>query len=258
MTKRSASCHSLRYCTARFAAPAFAYKIFVSNEGDNTIVGARFREMEVIETVPVGQRPRGITITHDGKYVLLCACDDDTVQIIDADDLRDRRHAALRARSRALRAASVGRPALHRQRGRQPRHRRRRGEAHARHRDSGRRGAGRHGHLAGRQGHGEHVGDDEHGAFHRHGDQPDHPQRAGRHAPALRRVQEGQLGGVGVGGDRRDGQRHRHRDARDQAQDHLRGRRGCGPRRSSRSACASPRTARPPSWRSGRPTASRS
>ena len=90
-------------------------------------------------------------------------------------DLPDRRHAAIGARSGALRAASLGRSPLHRQRERQSRHGRGRGEAHARHRDPGRRGAGRDGHLAGRQGHGEHVGDDEHGPFHRHGDQPDHP-----------------------------------------------------------------------------------
>jgi YVTN family beta-propeller protein len=63
---------------------AWAYKIFVSNEGDNTITVIDSATMEVIETVPVGQRPRGITITHDGKYVLLCASDDDTVQIIDS------------------------------------------------------------------------------------------------------------------------------------------------------------------------------
>jgi PQQ-dependent catabolism-associated beta-propeller protein len=66
-------------------APAWAYKIFVSNEGDNTITVLDSASMEVIETVPVGQRPRGITITHDGKFVLLCASDDDTVQIIDSE-----------------------------------------------------------------------------------------------------------------------------------------------------------------------------
>ncbi len=65
-------------------APAWAYKIFVSNEGDNTMTVIDSESMEVIETVPVGQRPRGITITNDGKFVLLCASDDDTVQIIDS------------------------------------------------------------------------------------------------------------------------------------------------------------------------------
>jgi PQQ-dependent catabolism-associated beta-propeller protein len=66
-----------------FPEPANAYKIFVSNEGDNTITVIDSETMSVIETVQVGQRPRGITITNDGKYVLLCASDDDTVQMID-------------------------------------------------------------------------------------------------------------------------------------------------------------------------------
>ena len=63
--------------------PAFAYKVFISNEGDNTISVLDGEKMEVIATVPVGQRPRGITMTGDGKFVLLCASDDDAVQIID-------------------------------------------------------------------------------------------------------------------------------------------------------------------------------
>jgi PQQ-dependent catabolism-associated beta-propeller protein len=40
--------------------------------------------MEVVKTVKVGQRPRGITVTHDGKFILVCASDDDTVQVFDA------------------------------------------------------------------------------------------------------------------------------------------------------------------------------
>jgi len=55
--------------TAAFAlpAPAFAYKVFISNEGDNTMTVLDGEKMEVIATVPVGQRPRGITMTGDGK-----------------------------------------------------------------------------------------------------------------------------------------------------------------------------------------------
>ena len=220
--------------------------------------GDRFRERwRSSRRVPVGQRPRGITITH--RRQVRAALRHRRRHGADhrRGDLRDRRHAALRTRSGALRAAPVGQAPLHRQRGRQPRHRGRRREALAGHRDSGRRRAGRHGHLAGRQGHGEHVGNDEHGAFHRHRDQPDHPQRAGRYASALRRVQERTARRCGC----------RPRSAARSASSTPRRTRsstrspsrspGCGPRRSSRSACASPRTARPPSWRSGRPTASR-
>ena len=39
------------------------------------------------QTVPVGQRPRGITMTKDGGEILVCASDDDTIQIIDTHTL---------------------------------------------------------------------------------------------------------------------------------------------------------------------------
>ena len=77
---------ALLAATTMFAAPpAHAFKIYVSNEGDNTMSVVDSETLEVIETVPVGQRPRGITMTKDGKFVLLCASDDNTVQIIDAE-----------------------------------------------------------------------------------------------------------------------------------------------------------------------------
>ncbi len=82
-------------------------------------------------------------------------------------------------------------------------------------------------------------------------------QRAGRFAPALRRVHAGRQGGLGQCRDRRHGVGDRQCDARGQEQDHLRDSPACAPNRSSRSACASPPTARRPMWRWGRPTASR-
>ena len=39
--------------------------------------------LEVMQTIPVGQRPRGIMLTKDGKSLLICASDDDTVQVLD-------------------------------------------------------------------------------------------------------------------------------------------------------------------------------
>src|SRR5262245_9597010 len=69
---------------AVWATPANAYMIYVSNEKDNTISVVDSEKMEVVKTVKVGQRPRGITVTHDGKYILVCASDDDTVEMIDA------------------------------------------------------------------------------------------------------------------------------------------------------------------------------
>ena len=62
---------------------AFAYTVYVSNEKGNSISVIDGATLEVKETVPVGQRPRGIMLTKDGKSLLICASDDDTVQILD-------------------------------------------------------------------------------------------------------------------------------------------------------------------------------
>lgn len=63
--------------------PAWAYRVYVSNEKDNTVTVFDSETNKVIETFAVGNRPRGITITHDGKWLLVCASDDDTVQVFD-------------------------------------------------------------------------------------------------------------------------------------------------------------------------------
>jgi PQQ-dependent catabolism-associated beta-propeller protein len=65
------------------ASPASAYMVYVSNEKDNTVTVVDSTTMEVVQTINVGQRPRGITISHDGKLLYLCASDDDTIEIID-------------------------------------------------------------------------------------------------------------------------------------------------------------------------------
>ena len=62
---------------------AFAYTVYVSNEKGNSISVIDGATLEVKETVPVGQRPRGIMLTKDGRSLLICASDDDTVQILD-------------------------------------------------------------------------------------------------------------------------------------------------------------------------------
>jgi PQQ-dependent catabolism-associated beta-propeller protein len=73
---------------ASFSARVDAYTAYVSNEGDNTISVVDLDQMKTVKTVPVGQRPRGITLTKDGKDILLCASDDDTIQMIDTQTLR--------------------------------------------------------------------------------------------------------------------------------------------------------------------------
>ena len=71
-----------------FSASAHAYMAYVTNERDNTLSVIDLDQMKTVNTVPVGQRPRGITITRNGKEILLCASDDDTVQIVDPKTLK--------------------------------------------------------------------------------------------------------------------------------------------------------------------------
>ena len=68
--------------------PARAYMAYVTNERDNTMSVVDLDQMKTVKTVPVGQRPRGITMTADGSEILVCASDDDTIQIIDTKTLR--------------------------------------------------------------------------------------------------------------------------------------------------------------------------
>jgi PQQ-dependent catabolism-associated beta-propeller protein len=74
---------ALAALTGLASIPASASMVYVSNEKDNTISVVDSNTMEVVKTVDVGQRPRGITVSHDGKFIYLCASDDDTIQVID-------------------------------------------------------------------------------------------------------------------------------------------------------------------------------
>src|SRR3954471_13241751 len=63
--------------------PATAYLAYVSNEKSNTVSVIDTNKWEVVRTIKVGQRPRGIAFTKDQKYVLVAVGDDDTIQMID-------------------------------------------------------------------------------------------------------------------------------------------------------------------------------
>jgi PQQ-dependent catabolism-associated beta-propeller protein len=62
---------------------AHAYTAYVSNEKGNTITVIDTETFEPVRTIKVGQRPRGIDLTKDGKFVLVAVGDDDTIQMID-------------------------------------------------------------------------------------------------------------------------------------------------------------------------------
>ncbi|MGA7544927.1 MAG: hypothetical protein WBW08_03745, partial [Methyloceanibacter sp.] len=46
-----------------FVQPSFAATIFVSNEKDNTITVIDSKTLQVIKTIPVGRRPRGVILS---------------------------------------------------------------------------------------------------------------------------------------------------------------------------------------------------
>ena len=66
------------------AAPAHAFIAYVSNEKSNTVSVIDTESWTVTKTIKVGQRPRGIDFTRDGKFVMVAVGDDDTIQMIDA------------------------------------------------------------------------------------------------------------------------------------------------------------------------------
>src|ERR1700692_2232682 len=63
--------------------PAGAFVAYVSNEKSNTVSVIDTDKWAVIKTIKVGQRPRGIEFTKDGKFVLVAVGDDDTIEVID-------------------------------------------------------------------------------------------------------------------------------------------------------------------------------
>ncbi|MEM9341771.1 MAG: YVTN family beta-propeller repeat protein [Pseudomonadota bacterium] len=67
------------------ATPALADEIWVSNEKDDTISVIDIETLEVVRTIDVGERPRGITFAKDYSVLYVCASDSDTVQVIDPE-----------------------------------------------------------------------------------------------------------------------------------------------------------------------------
>jgi PQQ-dependent catabolism-associated beta-propeller protein len=65
------------------APAAQAYTAFVTNEKDNTVSVINTDKMEVIKTFKVGQRPRGIILANDNKWIIVCTSDENLLQVYD-------------------------------------------------------------------------------------------------------------------------------------------------------------------------------
>lgn len=66
-------------------APAMADRAFVSNEKDNTVSVIDVDTGTVIETIKVGQRPRGLILAHDDKWMLVAVSDDNRIEVYDTE-----------------------------------------------------------------------------------------------------------------------------------------------------------------------------
>ena len=69
------------------ASAAQAEKIFVSNEKDNTITVLDGGSLAIVKTVKVGELPRALLTSVDGKTIYICASDSDSIQALDVASL---------------------------------------------------------------------------------------------------------------------------------------------------------------------------
>ena len=64
-------------------SPALAYSAFVTNEKDNSVSVIDTNTWKVTKTFKVGQRPRGVVLSKDGKWLIVCTSDENLVQVYD-------------------------------------------------------------------------------------------------------------------------------------------------------------------------------
>ena len=82
----------LLFVAVMYSSVVNASKAYITNEKDNTLSVIDINKRKVVKTIDIGQRPRGITMTKDGKLVLICASDDDRVEVRDAETLKLKYH----------------------------------------------------------------------------------------------------------------------------------------------------------------------
>ena len=80
----------MKYVAALFLAtlgvhsqPVRADTVFVSNEQDDTVSVVDGQALKVLDTIPVGRRPRGIEASPDGRRIYVALGDDDRFDVID-------------------------------------------------------------------------------------------------------------------------------------------------------------------------------
>lgn len=70
------------------SSPVFAEMVYVTLEKDNALAIVDPIKGQLVKTVPIGQRPRGIVLSKDQKQLYVATSDDNTIQIIDIATLK--------------------------------------------------------------------------------------------------------------------------------------------------------------------------
>ena len=66
---------------------AEAYRLLVSNEKDNTVTVVAGDTLEIVKTIPVGARPRGMALSPDGGTAYVCTSDANHIEVLDLANL---------------------------------------------------------------------------------------------------------------------------------------------------------------------------
>jgi PQQ-dependent catabolism-associated beta-propeller protein len=74
---------ALAVCGDLLAWPAAAETIYISNEQDSSVSVIDGDTLAVIETIPVGRRPRGIGLSAAGTRLYVAAGDDNRIDVVD-------------------------------------------------------------------------------------------------------------------------------------------------------------------------------
>ena len=80
---------ALLACLLAFAGHASAATAYITNEKGDSISVIDLDKLEVLRTVKVGQRPRGIALSRDDSLMFVCLGDDDTIAVLDTKSLKE-------------------------------------------------------------------------------------------------------------------------------------------------------------------------
>ena len=73
----------LAFTLLAIAGHADGGRVFVTNEGSDTVSVIDAATNQVIKTVPVGKRPRGIGISPDGSEVYVAVSGENKIVVLD-------------------------------------------------------------------------------------------------------------------------------------------------------------------------------